>query len=158
MVTKPNQKVITLSSVKARQLLSDALIVLATAGSFWYNITGDQTLLCALMLRLGFQSKFEWYSFLSLANLAEYLPSRHGGIKLQIKLAEWQDFLSEDGGYGLSRKLFSITYNDIDLASFAKGTTQDGRRDRIYTLRIGQKDENYRDKFTSQVGAKVHLH
>ena len=89
---------------------------------------------------------------------AEYLPSRHGGMKLQIKLAEWQDFLSEDGGYGLSRKLFSITFNDIDLASFAKGTTQDRRRNRIYTLRIGQKDENYRDKFTSQVGAKVHSH
>ena len=67
-------------------------------------------------------------------------------------------FLSEDGGYGLSSELFTITDNNIDLASFAEGSTQDRRRNRIYTLRIGQKDENYRDKFTSQVGAKVHSH
>ena len=149
--------IVTNTSIKARQLLSEALITLSTAGSFWYNITGDQTLLCALMLRLGFESKFEWYSFLSSANLAEYNPSRRGGMRLKIKIDEWQDFLSERGGYGLSCELFTIKSNNLDLASFAEGTAQDGERNHIYTLRIGHKDENYRDKFTAQVGANVLL-
>lgn len=127
-------KVITQTSIRARQLLAEALITLATTSSFWYNVTGDSRLLCSLMVRLGFESAFEWYSFLSAADLAEYTRSKYGVLQLNIKYQEWTDFLKEGGQYGLCEELFTFRKYRLDLASFADGKKQDGPRDEFYAL------------------------
>ena len=147
MATKP---IIKRSSIKARWLLAEALLVLATAGAFWYTIDGNQTLLCALMTRLGFASEFEWFSFLHTANLANYKRQSDGSYRFAIKYSVWMTFLSQDGGYGLSKDLFSISRNHLDWESFIEGSTQDGTQDRVYSVRIGHKDGHWTNSITDQ--------
>ena len=107
------------------------------------------------MVRLGFESAFEWYSFLSAADLAEYTRSKHGVLQLNIKYQEWIDFLKKGDQYGLCKELFTFRKYRLDLASFADGKKQDEPRDEFYALRIWHKGDYHVDKFTDQVCAHV---